>query len=350
MTAEEWLEKGFALGRLGRHQEELDAYNKVIEINPQYAEAWYNKGVALGRLGRHQDALDAYNKAIEINPQDALAYSNLAEVLFNLGALERASTNVNKAISLNDKLTSALLLRGKIEIEEKEYPKASESFAQAISSDLGNPLPLLWNAYAKYLGAESSSNPENREYQEEIVGIIRQLERANDLFKKGNKELRAYILYFLGCFHYKTRDMFEAKRKLEECVRLKSKSPVESSARELLDSIWDYAIRPPWWRWWLSSPLNCGWKRVIFATSFFILALLLAYPFMSAWLATVEINATLHIVFILLLIVLLALPSIERIRARDIEVELRSPPSIEPVLSPSMMETKLKELEAYPEQ
>jgi len=270
--------------------------------------------------------------------------------LFNLGALEQASTNVERAISLNEKLTPALLLRGKIEIEQKRYHKASESFAQAISSDLGSPLPLLWNAYAKYLGAEFSSKPESRKYQEEIVGIIRQLERANELFKKGKKELRAYILYFLGCFHYKTGDTFEAQRKLKECAELKSESPIESSARELLNNIWNYAIRPPLWRWWLGSPLNCWLKRVVFSfISLLILALLLTYPFIPTWLPAVEIDSTLHLALILLLIVLLALPRVERIKARDIEVELRPPPSIEPVLSPSMMEMKIKELETYPE-
>jgi len=349
---EAWYGKGFVLGELERYKDALAAYNKAIEIDPQFTEAWYGKGFALGELERYKDALAAYNKAIEIDPQDALAYSNSAEVLFNLGAIKEASTNVNQAISLNDKLTSALLVRGKIEIEKKEYAEASQTFDQAISSDLGNPLPLLWKTYAQYLQAEFSANPASEEYREEMAGIIRQLERANDLFKKSDKKLRAYILYFLGCFHYKTKDIFEAKRKLEECLRLNSKSPIESSARELLDNIWNYAIRPPFWQWWLDSPLKCWTKRIIFGViSFSILALLLAHPFIPAWLPTAEINWILHIVLILFLIIILVLPNIQRIRARDIvEVELRSPPAIEPVLSPPMMEMKIKELEAFTEQ
>jgi len=42
--------------------------------------------------------------------------------------------------------------------------------------------------------------------------------------------------------------------------------------------------------------------------------------------------------------IILASPSIERIKARDFEVEMRSPPFLDPILSPSTMEIKIKEL------
>ena len=347
--ARAWYNKGVALGELGRHEEALDAFNKAIEIDPQYARAWYNKGVALGILGRYEEVLDAFNKAIEIDPQDARAFTNLAEAYFNLGDPEQASSKVNQAIKLNSKLTSALLLRGKIEIEQKKCHKAVQSFAQAVVSDLGKPLPLLWHAYARYLELECSYHPESKVYQEEIAGIIRQLEKANELFKKGNRELRVYILYFLGCFYYKTRDISEAVRTLKKCVGLKSEAPIESLARELLDNIWSYAIRPPLWRWWLYSPLHRRLRRAIFSIiSLLILALLVAYPFISAHFWTVPIELPLYTAIIILLIILV-LPTTERIKARDLEVELRPPPDIGPVLPPSMMEMKLKELESYPE-
>ena len=344
-----WFNKGCIFGRLGRYEEALDACNKAIEINPQYANAWYNKGNALYELEKYQQALEAFSNAIEINPQNALAYRNLAEAYFNLGSIEQAVTNVNNAISLNEKLTPALLLRGKIEIEQKDYAKAGQSFTLAISSDLGNPLPLLWLAYAQYLKAESTHQPDGVVYQQEIAGIIRQLERIKELVGKGNDEARAYTLYFLGCFYYKTRDIFEAVRTLRECVKFKSESSKRSSeeppvcelACELLDNIWNYAVRPPLWRWWWFSPLHCRLRRTAFSIiSFFIVAPLIVSPF-------VEITWSVYMFLTIILLIILALPNIQRIRARDIEVELRSPPPMEPVLSSSMMEMKIMEVEAY---
>ena len=174
------------------------------------------------------------------------------------------------------------------------------------------------------------------------------MERAN--VKKGGKELRAYILYFLGCFYHKIKDTSEAKRKLAECVKLKSGAEIESSARELLGNIWDNVIRPPFWEWWLCSPLNRWPRRVIFGVILSsILALLVIHPFIPAWFPALQINWIFYTALILLLIIILVLPSIQLIRVRDVEVELRSPPAIGPVLSPPIMEEKLKELEVQSE-
>ncbi|MFQ5862912.1 MAG: tetratricopeptide repeat protein, partial [Candidatus Brocadiales bacterium] len=43
-NATEWLNKGVALGQLGRDQEAIKCYDKALEIDPKYAKAWYNKG------------------------------------------------------------------------------------------------------------------------------------------------------------------------------------------------------------------------------------------------------------------------------------------------------------------
>ncbi|MBI4303609.1 MAG: hypothetical protein HY665_04670, partial [Chloroflexi bacterium] len=275
-----------------------------------------------------------------------LAHSNLADVLFKLGAIELANDRANKALELDEKYIDALLVRGKIEIEQRQYDKASQSFAQVISAEPGNPLYLLWSSYARYLKAQSCCQADSKEYQDEISGVIRQLERARELYKKGNSEQRSLILYYLGCFYYMAKDVSAAKKTLAECVNLKSGSVVEEPAREKLSNIWDYVIKPPWWRWWLSSPLHPWLRRATFGlVSFLILALLGAHPFVPAWFPKAEINDALYIAFVVFLFIVLAGPSIEHIKAKDIEVGLRAPPNIELVFSLSVMEKSLQQLE-----
>jgi len=41
----------------------LQAYDKAIQLDPNYALAWSNKGIALGILGRNTEAIQAYDKA-----------------------------------------------------------------------------------------------------------------------------------------------------------------------------------------------------------------------------------------------------------------------------------------------
>ena len=254
---------------------------------------------------------------------------------------------MEEALTNDITFAHALMLKGEIEIEKKDWDSASKSFEAAIRSDLGNLWPLLWNAYAKYLKAEFSLNINDKKYQEEIAAIIRELERANELFEKsGKNEDRANILYYLGYFYYKNKDIFTAKEKLKECVKLKSKSAIKPIARELLGYIWNYKISPPWWSWWLSSPLYRGLKIIVFGLLLSIPSLLLIHTLIPEYFHVIKVNWSIHKVLILIVLPIFFLfsPSIKSIKIKDIEVELlNTPPSFEPVLStPKMVGKKNK--------
>jgi pentatricopeptide repeat protein len=58
-----WFYKGVTLDKLGRHEEGLACYDRVIDINPFHAKAWFNKGATLGNLGRYREALACFEEA-----------------------------------------------------------------------------------------------------------------------------------------------------------------------------------------------------------------------------------------------------------------------------------------------
>ncbi len=64
--AEDWCNKGVALGNQNRLEEALDCLEEALLLKPDYAEAWYNKGVALEKLGQWKQALAAYERAREL--------------------------------------------------------------------------------------------------------------------------------------------------------------------------------------------------------------------------------------------------------------------------------------------
>ncbi|HON37088.1 MAG TPA: tetratricopeptide repeat protein, partial [Methanothrix sp.] len=66
-TAIDWYNKGIDLDSQGKYDEAIQAYDKAIEIDPQYTEAWSNKGVTLAEQGKYDEAIQAYDKAIEID-------------------------------------------------------------------------------------------------------------------------------------------------------------------------------------------------------------------------------------------------------------------------------------------
>jgi tetratricopeptide (TPR) repeat protein len=245
-----------------------------------------------------------------------------------------------------------------VEIERQAYDRAIDSFKKAISIDLCNPLHLLWQAYASYLHAEFILGPDNQRYQEQILSIIRGLERAEKLCQGQIKnEIGASILYFLGCFYHKTNDLIHAKERLQKCVKLDS--PLKSSARELLENIWNYEVRPPLWRFWLTAPLYTLRKRILYVLIILsISTLILLYPFMGnnlvvgflgMWFMFVgpPVSAYFYSLVIGIFILILLFPIIRRIKAKDIEVEIHAPPSFEPLFPPAMMAEMMGKLEKW---
>jgi len=67
-TAEDWFNKGQELFMNGSMEEAIEAYDKAIELTPQYGMAWGGKATMLSILGRYDESLDAYDKAIETWP------------------------------------------------------------------------------------------------------------------------------------------------------------------------------------------------------------------------------------------------------------------------------------------
>lgn len=72
-----WMNQGVALRRLKRYNEALEAYDRALQLSPDYALAWNNRGVVLLNLGRYQDAEAAFVRALELDPNNNLAQRNL---------------------------------------------------------------------------------------------------------------------------------------------------------------------------------------------------------------------------------------------------------------------------------
>jgi tetratricopeptide (TPR) repeat protein len=69
----------------------VDAYRRVVAIDPTYAAAWNNLGLLLHRMGKYEDARRAYLAALE---QDG----SLCEAAYNLGSLCEDLSDVEQAI------------------------------------------------------------------------------------------------------------------------------------------------------------------------------------------------------------------------------------------------------------
>ncbi|WP_440955368.1 tetratricopeptide repeat protein [Methanosarcina sp. Mfa9] len=394
-----WNNKGVALSNLRRYNDSLKAYNKAIDICPKYANVWYNKGLTLSEYGKFNDALEAYREASSLKEEDYAAYTNSGEILFNLKDINGALEQVTKVLEVKNKVNKttkafAFKLMGQIQIEQQNYLKAIDNFDHASNLDRENPLFLLLKAHAQYLRAEFCYKHYEKMYNQEMLSIIRGLEKANMCFsikcqetygekikffvggifariyrlypwrnlryyikmirrsqemneyeeKKKYKKIQAYILYFLGGFYYKCDDVFTAMEKLEKCVELKPCTEIQNSANELIDYIWNYQIRPIWWKWWLYSPVKTWSKRVLFLVLFSLILVLVIYPFIDPGIFK-NIDSTLYVFFVLIPILLLVSPCIRFITGKGLELKMNLEPSVKFEFSHAIVEIKLLELE-----
>lgn len=281
--------KGMALFELKKYQDALEIFEDIIEKKPDSIKpwednikTWNSKGFALEKLSMDDLAIKAFEEAAKRKKDNPSPYTYLGELYLDHGdfcSSRNALKTIKKIIEngienemknkpkeeVEDKLKNKiniLMLEGKIKIEEEQYDGAMGCFREAMHLHLDNVRPILFYAYARYLKAECTFDPESKEYKSEIFATIRELERALDLCEKYNhKKLKACALYFLGNLYYGSKDILAARDRLEKCINLKSGATIEEKAHDLLKDIWNNVMRPHWWEWWLDSPLHRWEKR-----------------------------------------------------------------------------------------
>ena len=100
--AETWFERASELdGDPGQWEDAIDAYRRVVSIDPTYAAAWNNLGLLLHRMGRYDEASDAYLAALNQDPQCCEAAYNLGSLHEDRGAIEEAIGDYQKALELS---------------------------------------------------------------------------------------------------------------------------------------------------------------------------------------------------------------------------------------------------------
>lgn len=99
-----------------------------------------NLGISKTNEQKFDEALDALDKAIELNSDYALAYFSKAIVFHNLNKLHAAYENYTKAIEKNHKMTDAYFNRAQAVLayekpDEKELKSALNDLEKAIELD-----------------------------------------------------------------------------------------------------------------------------------------------------------------------------------------------------------------------
>jgi tetratricopeptide (TPR) repeat protein/predicted Ser/Thr protein kinase len=127
-----FYQQGQTLVELKRYEEALKAYQKAIEIKPDYIEAWTEKAKTLSQLKRDREALATYEQAIQVNPEYLAAWIGRGTVLDNLQRDKEALDSFDKAIQIRSNYPEAWHGRGKVLLQLQRYEEAIAAYDKLI--------------------------------------------------------------------------------------------------------------------------------------------------------------------------------------------------------------------------
>jgi tetratricopeptide (TPR) repeat protein len=99
------MNRAETLENLERWQEALDSINHALDVTPEIAHswpAWTMRGYCHGKLGQHEQALEAYQRALLEQPEDAKAWNGLSCVFQEQNSYDEALAAVDRAIALDE--------------------------------------------------------------------------------------------------------------------------------------------------------------------------------------------------------------------------------------------------------
>jgi tetratricopeptide (TPR) repeat protein len=91
LLIKEALIEGDKYFAIGRYNEAISSYNRILTLDPNHEVALNNKGAALAGLGQPSQAISYLDKALSINPDNPYAWENKARILRALGRIVEAT-------------------------------------------------------------------------------------------------------------------------------------------------------------------------------------------------------------------------------------------------------------------
>ena len=115
----------------------VDRLAERLKTKPDDADGWAMLGRSYTALGRGQEALAAYRKVVELRPNDAQALADLADgmAVTNNRSLEGEPERlILQAVKLDPTNVKALALAGTVAFNRSDYAKAADFWQKAIDN------------------------------------------------------------------------------------------------------------------------------------------------------------------------------------------------------------------------
>ena len=171
-TKKNIFDNGVLLFKQGQYQKAINAFSKLIKIDPDNADAYKNRGVSYmkqekfdsaikdfekakelfpelkglySNLGvawyykkNYKKAIENYDTEIEMAPENHVAYFNRALCLAELGKNKEALDDLSKTLTLKPNFYWAICYKADLLAQQQEDIRAIETYEEAIKQDPEN--------------------------------------------------------------------------------------------------------------------------------------------------------------------------------------------------------------------
>jgi tetratricopeptide (TPR) repeat protein len=216
--------EGMTFEENGEMEKALEAYRKVLNVDPGQSELASRVAVLLIQREDFPQAIDVLKDAIKANPNDAEPYHQLAFIYAKyLRKLDQAAEYANRAIALNPQDIEAYQRLCEIELAAGQEKKALEALERAtkVQTDDASFWTRLGKLYAAVLFTPDSPPKPN------------ELKRVNAIFKKAveNAKDDPAILKDVADYYASSQQLKDA---IPLYLRVIELQPDDANAREKL--------------------------------------------------------------------------------------------------------------------
>ncbi len=173
-----WHNKGLALSNLDKHEEAIKSYDEAIKLDPKYDKSWSGKGRSLNQLNKNEDAIKCLDQALELNPKNGAAWDSKGNALKGLNKFEQAISCFDKALELNPNINEAWHNKGLALSKLNKHEEALKCYDQAFKLD-PNDITIWHN---KRISLEKLGNYEEAKkirIMEFLVMLVQQSRKNN---------------------------------------------------------------------------------------------------------------------------------------------------------------------------
>ncbi len=132
-----WDLRGMSLLALGDNEAALESFDRALLINPdEYSHAWIHRGLALGGMNNLEEAIQAYNRGIQIQPNTYQSWMSRASLITEfLQQNQNDPSALDRALAIQPDEPYAWHRRGWGQLSLQNHQDAIAAFDQAIVSN-----------------------------------------------------------------------------------------------------------------------------------------------------------------------------------------------------------------------